>query len=158
MPDLLIAVLQATEPSTRVVVERGLLEQVALTGQALTSILVLGLLVAATLMMLALRRGVDELTRLVRNTSSDITAAVHDAREVADELRAMTSRVRGSVETVSRGVETVTRGLSTASDVVGVVRKRRRRRRGSGPREGSREDGPPDEGPRRDDQPEAEDE
>jgi uncharacterized protein YoxC len=139
---LLTALLQVAEPSTRVIVERTLLEQIALVGQALTSLVVLGLLVAATLTMLALRKGLDELTRLVRNTSSDITAAVHDAREVADELRAMTSRVRGSVETVTRGVESVSRGVATASDAAGVIRKQRRRRR-----RGPRGDGASDRSP-----------
>ncbi|MGQ0767210.1 MAG: DUF948 domain-containing protein [Gemmatimonadota bacterium] len=127
------ALLQAGAEATRIVVERNILEQIGLVGQALTSILVLALLIAATMTLLALRKGLDELTRLVRNTSSDITAAVHDARKVADELRTMTTRVRGSVETVSRGVETVTRGLGGASSAVAAIRKqRRRRRRGAG--------------------------
>lgn len=126
------ALLQAGAEATRIVVERNILEQIGLVGQALTSILVLALLIAATMTLLALRKGLDELTRLVRNTSSDITAAVHDARKVADELRTMTTRVRGSVETVSRGVETVTRGLGGPSAAVAAVRKQRRRRRRGG--------------------------
>ncbi len=104
LPVLLYA-LQA-EP-TRVILERGGLEQVALIGQAVISVVVLGLLLVAIVTLLALRKALDELTRLVRSTSSDITAAVHDAREVADELRRLTGRVRDAADFVSGGVQRV---------------------------------------------------
>lgn len=103
----ILAALQ--DDPTRVVLERGFLENIALVGQAVTSVLVLILLIAATLTLLALRRALDELTRLVRSTSSDITAAVHDAREVADELRRLTGRVRDAADVVRSGAQRVKR-------------------------------------------------
>jgi hypothetical protein len=86
-----------------------------LVGQAVTSVLVLVLLISATLTLLALRRALDELTRLVRSTSSDITAAVHDAREVADELRRLTGRVRDTADVVRVGVQKVRRFVDRGS-------------------------------------------
>jgi hypothetical protein len=150
-----LALLQA-EP-TRVIDERGGLEQAALVGQALTSLLVLVLLVAASVALLALRRALDELTRLVRSTSSDITAAVHDAREVADELRRLTGRVRDTADVVRMGAQRirkfVDRGDSAAAPAPaerleggerpegprGDRRRRKRRRTGDRPR---RDEGP----------------
>ncbi len=102
----LFAVLQ-DPAATRVILERTWLDQFALIGQSLVSILVLVLLVAATFTMLALRKALDELTRLVRSTSSDITAAVHDAREVADELRRLSGRVRDTADIVGAGIRKV---------------------------------------------------
>lgn len=100
----LLLALQAPDVPQRMIIERDWLEQLALIGQSLTSVLVLVLLVAATFALLALRKALDELTRLVRSTSSDITAAVHDAREVADELRRLTGRVRDTADLVTSGV------------------------------------------------------
>lgn len=117
---------QTAEAPTRVLLERSFLENVALVGQALASVVVLVLLVVTAMTLMALRRALDELTRLVRNSSSDITAAIHDAREVADELRTMTHRLRGSADTVKAGVD-VARSASQ------MMKRRRRRRRG--PRE-----------------------
>ncbi|MBL8959248.1 MAG: hypothetical protein JNJ98_05310 [Gemmatimonadetes bacterium] len=110
----LLAALQ--DDPTRVVIERGGLENVALIGQAVTSVLVLVLLVSASLTLLALRRALDELTRLVRSTSSDITAAVHDAREVADELRRLTGRVRDTADVVRSGAQKVRRFMERGSE------------------------------------------
>ena len=110
----LLATLQ--DDPTRVVIERGGLENVALVGQAVTSVLVLVLLISATLTLLALRRALDELTRLVRSTSSDITAAVHDAREVADELRRLTGRVRDTADVVRSGAQKVRRFMERGTD------------------------------------------
>ncbi|MBK8249147.1 MAG: hypothetical protein IPK85_17360 [Gemmatimonadetes bacterium] len=110
----LLATLQ--DDPTRVVIERGGLENVALVGQAVTSVLVLVLLISATLTLLALRRALDELTRLVRSTSSDITAAVHDAREVADELRRLTGRVRDTADVVRSGAQKVRRFMERGSE------------------------------------------
>jgi methyl-accepting chemotaxis protein len=152
----------------RVVIERGGLENAALVGQAITSLLVLVLLVAASLTLFALRRALDELTRLVRSTSSDITAAVHDAREVADELRRLTGRVRDTADIVRSGAQKVRRMVersgSPAAPAVEASdedstdarerpeasrerserRRRKRRRPGDRPRrEDGGSDGPP---------------
>jgi hypothetical protein len=136
----------AEADATRVVIERTWLDTLATVGQSLVSLLVLALLTVGIFALLALRRALDELTRLVKTTSTDITAAVHDARMIADELRGLTSRVRGTVDAVRGGVDSVRR---TVSSIRGDddeeeeeerrrrARRRRRKRRG-GLREGER--------------------
>lgn len=155
-------IVQALGPdATRVVIERTWLDTLATVGQSLVSLLVLGLLTVGIFALLALRRALDELTRLVRTTSADITAAVHDARMMADELRGMTSRVRGTVDAVRGGVDSVRRTVNTIrgnddddeeEERRRRIRRKRRKRRG-GVREGERSARPlpgeagPDEGP-----------
>lgn len=111
----LLAAAQASPETTRVIIERTWLDQVATIGQSLVSLLVLIMLVMATFTLLALRRALDELTRLVRSTSSDITGAVHDARVMVEELRGLSGRVRGTADLV-RG------GMRRAKRVVDFVR------------------------------------
>ncbi len=147
------------QESTRVVIERTWLDTLATVGQSLVSLLVLGLLTVGIFALLALRRALDELTRLVRSTSADITGAVHDARVMADELRGMTSRVRGTVDAVRGGVDSVRRTVDTiaGSDDEDEEERRRRarrkRRKRRGGRDGERRSRPlpgeagPDSGP-----------
>ena len=153
-----LAAVQADPGATRVILERGWLDTVATVGQSLVSLLVLILLVTATFALLALRRALDELTRLVRSTSADITGAVHDARKVVEELRMHSGRVRGTADAVRVGVEKVrgVMGGSRRSEERAVerseltreerIRRRRRRRRG-GDRPRPVEGGEPTEGP-----------
>ncbi len=147
------------QESTRVVIERTWLDTLATVGQSLVSLLVLGLLTVGIFALLALRRALDELTRLVRSTSADITGAVHDARVMADELRGMTSRVRGTVDAVRGGVDSVRRTVDTiagSDDEDEEERRRqarRKRRKRRGGRDGERRSRPlpgeagPDSGP-----------
>lgn len=104
LPFALQTALQADPGITRVMIERTWLDQVATVGQSLISILVLFMLVAATITLFALRRALDELTRLVKSTSADITGAVHDARVVVEEIRNLSGRVRGTADVVRAGV------------------------------------------------------
>ncbi len=145
-PLALLAQLPDPE-ATRVVLERSWLDTVATVGQSLVSLVVLGLLVVGIFTLLALRRALDELTRLVRSTSTDITGAVHDARMVAEEFRGMTHRVRGTVDAVAGGVDSVRRTVDTIrggddededEERRKRLRRKRRRRRGSGHRDGGR--------------------
>jgi hypothetical protein len=104
LPFALQTALQADPEITRVMIERTWLDQVATIGQSLVSVLVLFMLVAATITLFALRRALDELTRLVKSTSADITGAVHDARVVVEEIRNLSGRVRGTADVVRAGV------------------------------------------------------
>lgn len=159
----LVLIAQVADPEmTRVVIERTWLDTIAIVGQSLVALLVLALLTVGIFALLALRRALDELTRLVRSTSADITGAVHDARVMAEELRGMTSRVRGTVDAVRAGVDTARRTVETIRDTDGAdedeeerqrrVRRKRRKRRG-GVRQGERRPPPlpgeagPDSGP-----------
>lgn len=117
LPFALLAAVQDPQ-ATRVILDRTWLDMVATIGQSLVSLLVLILLVTATFALLALRRALDELTRLVRSTSSDITGAVHDARLVVEELRTLSGSVRGTADIVRAGV----RG---AKGVAGLMRRER---------------------------------
>lgn len=148
------------QESTRVVIERTWLDTLATVGQSLVSLLVLGLLTVGIFALLALRRALDELTRLVRSTSADIAGAVHDARVMADELRGMTSRVRGTVDAVRGGVDSVRRTVDTIAgsddeddEEERRRRARRKRRKRRGGRDGERRSRPlpgeagPDSGP-----------
>jgi hypothetical protein len=143
LPFAVLVAVQADPDATRVILERGWLDNVAIVGQSLVSLLVLILLVTATFALLALRRALDELTRLVRSTSADITGAVHDARKVVEELRMLSGRVRGTADAVRVGVEKVrgVMGRPHGSEERSLersemsreerLRRRRRRRRGS---------------------------
>ena len=156
-----VLIMQVADPEmTRVVIERTWLDTLATVGQSLVSLLVLALLTVGIFALMALRRALDELTRLVRSTAADITGAVHDARMMAEELRGMTSRVHGTVDAVRTGVDTARRTVDAIRGTDGDedeerqrrLRRKRRKRRG-GVREGERRPSPlpgeagPDAGP-----------
>jgi hypothetical protein len=87
--------------------QRGFMETLAMTGQFVVSLVVLVLLGAVVYMLLALRKSVQDLTKLLNSSSGDITAAAHSVRHVAEDVRGITQSVKTDVGAVSDTVRLV---------------------------------------------------
>lgn len=94
----------ADSATTRIVVESGWLADIASIGQGIVSLLVTVMLVLIVLMLVALKRSLDELTKLVKASHQPVHEALQDVRVVTSELRTLAQSVR---EPVKRIVETV---------------------------------------------------
>jgi len=87
--------------------QRGFMETLAMTGQFVVSLVVLVLLGAVVYVLLALRKSVQDLTKLLNSSSGDITAAAHSVRHVAEDVRGITQSVKTDVGAVSDTVRLV---------------------------------------------------
>lgn len=87
--------------------QRGFMETLAMTGQFVVSVVVLVLLFAVVYVLLALRKSVQDLTKLLNSSSGDITAAAHSVRHVAEDVRGITQSVKTDVSAVSDTVRLV---------------------------------------------------
>ena len=87
--------------------QRGFMETLAMTGQFVVSLVVLVLLFAVVYVLLALRKSVQDLTKLLNSSSGDITAAAHSVRHVAEDVRGITQSVKTDVGAVSDTVRLV---------------------------------------------------
>lgn len=100
--------------------ERGLMETLAVGGQFVVSLVVLALLAAVVFVLLALRKSVGELTRLLNSSYGDLSSAAHSVRNVAEDVRGITQSVKTDVGAVSdtiRHVNTrVRRAVRRAED------------------------------------------
>jgi methyl-accepting chemotaxis protein len=93
---------------------RGFMETLAVTGQFVVSLVVLGLLGAVVFVLLALRKSVQDLTRLLNASSGDISAAAHSVRHVAEDVRGITQSVKTDVGAVSDTIRHVNKGVRRA--------------------------------------------
>jgi methyl-accepting chemotaxis protein len=96
------------------VAERGLMETLAVVGQFAVSLVVLALLGAVVFVLLALRKSVQELTRLLNSSYGDISAAAHSVRNVAEDVRGITQSVKTDVGAVSDTIRQVNSGVRRA--------------------------------------------
>ena len=87
--------------------QRGFMETLAMTGQFVVSLVVLVLLGAVVYVLLALRKSVQDLTKLLNSSSGDISAAAHSVRHVAEDVRGITQSVKTDVGAVSDTVRLV---------------------------------------------------
>lgn len=87
--------------------ERGFMETLAMTGQFVVSMVVLVLLGAVVFVLIALRKSVQDLTKLLNSSSGDISAAAHSVRHVAEDVRGITQSVKTDVGAVSDTVRLV---------------------------------------------------
>ena len=94
--------------------ERGLMETLAVTGQFAVSVVVLVLLGALVWVLLALRKTVQELTKLVHSSYGDISSAAHSVRNVAEDVRGITQSVKTDVGAVSDTIRRVNSGVRRA--------------------------------------------
>ncbi|HEX6316701.1 MAG TPA: hypothetical protein VFZ73_17640 [Gemmatimonadaceae bacterium] len=92
---------QAIRDTVVMIPARGFLETVAVTGQFVVSLVVLVLVGAVVIVLFALRKSVQELTKLLHASSGDISGATHSIRNVADDVRAITQSVKTDVGAVS---------------------------------------------------------
>lgn len=89
--------------------ERGVMETLAITGQFVVSLIVLILLAALVFMLVAMRKTVQELTKLLHSSYGDVSAAAHSVRNVAEDVRGITQNVKtdfGAVSDTIRHVNT----------------------------------------------------
>ena len=93
---------------------RSFMETLAVTGQFLVSLVVLGLLAAVVFVLIALRKSVQDLTRLLNASSGDISAAAHSVRNVAEDVRGITQSVKTDVGAVSDTIRHVNKGVRRA--------------------------------------------
>ena len=94
--------------------DRGFMETLAVTGQFVVSLVVLVLLGAVVFVLLALRKSVQDLTRLLNASSGDISAAAHSVRNVAEDVRGITQSVKTDVGAVSDTIRRVNSGVRRA--------------------------------------------
>jgi hypothetical protein len=87
------------------------METLAVTGQFVVSLVVLILLGAVVFVLLALRKSVQDLTKLLNSSSGDISAAAHSVRHVAEDVRGITQSVKTDVGAVSDTIRYVNRGV-----------------------------------------------
>lgn len=95
-------------------VERTFWENLAAGGQFAVSIVVLVLLAMVVFVLLALRKSVQELTRLLHSSYGDISAAAHSVRNVAEDVRGITQSVKTDVGAVSQTIRHVNAGVRRA--------------------------------------------
>ncbi len=94
--------------------ERSLIENLAVGGQFVVSLVVMVLLAAIVFVLLAMRKSVQELTRLLHSSYGDISAAAHSVRNVAEDVRGITQSVKTDVGAVSDTVRHVNTGVRRA--------------------------------------------
>ena len=90
--------------------DRGFMETLAITGQFIVSLVVLVLLGAVVFVLLALRKSVEGLTKLLNASSGDISAAAHSVRHVAEDVRGITQTVKTDVGALSDTIRHVNSG------------------------------------------------
>ena len=94
--------------------EKSVMETLAATGQFAVSLVVLILLGAIVFVLIALRKSVQELTRLLHSSYGDISAAAHSVRNVAEDVRGITQSVKTDVGAVSDTIRHVNSGVRRA--------------------------------------------
>lgn len=111
--------LQAAADSvgTRIVVEHSWLDTAANVGQSLVSFLVLVMLVMGVLLLYALKKTIDELTKLIRSAYEPLRTAIAEAREVTGEVRAMAKGLKAPVERASETIDEASDRFRAVMDV-----------------------------------------
>ncbi|HEX9565079.1 MAG TPA: hypothetical protein VF981_13945 [Gemmatimonadaceae bacterium] len=95
-------------------VDRSAMETLVAGGQFAVSLVVLILLAAIVIVLVALRKSVQELTRLLHSSYGDISAAAHAVRNVSEDVRGITQSVKTDVAAVSDTVRYVNKGVRRA--------------------------------------------
>jgi len=116
----LLALAQATADSaaTRIVVEHSWLDTLANVAQSLVSVLVMVMLVMGVILLYALRKSIDELTKLVRSSNDPVRAAIGEIREVTGEVRALAKSLRAPITLAGETLEDVSDRFRGAVDRV----------------------------------------
>ena len=94
--------------------QRSFMENLAVVGQFAVSLVVLALLGAVVFVLLALRKSVQELTKLLHSSYGDISSAAHSVRNVAEDVRGITQSVKTDVGAVSDTIRHVNSGVRRA--------------------------------------------
>jgi len=106
LPDTIVTKQIADRPWYQVLID---------IEQAIIPLVLIALLVAIAMGVFKLKKGINEATRLLRESGSDISGAAHSVRNVAEDMRSITSSVRGDVKEVGVTVRAVNDGLRAAA-------------------------------------------
>ena len=98
-------------------VEHSWLDTAANVGQSLVSFLVLVMLVMGVLLLYALKKTIDELTKLIRSAYEPLRTAIAEAREVTGEVRAMAKGLKAPVERASETIDEASDRFRAVMDV-----------------------------------------
>ncbi|MFN8579629.1 MAG: hypothetical protein U0163_01435 [Gemmatimonadaceae bacterium] len=109
---------------TRTITERGWLETMVAVEQAIVGLFMLGMLVVLVLILVAIKKSVQELTKLIQLSFSDISGAAHSVRNVADDVSFMTRSLRKDVERIG---DTITEVNGRVREAVEGAEERVRR-------------------------------
>jgi hypothetical protein len=110
---------QAALPDTIVtkqIAQRGWLETLVSVEQAIVGLLSLVLLAAVVLMLVALRKGLQELTSLLQNSTKEVSQATTAVRNVADDVKHVVGKVRDEMDDVVDTVRSVHERVRDAVD------------------------------------------
>jgi methyl-accepting chemotaxis protein len=91
--------------------DQGFMATLAVTGQFVVSLVVLVLLGAVVFVLLALRKSVHELTKLLNSSYGDISATAHSVRNVAEDVRGITQSLKTDVGAMSDTIRHVNSGV-----------------------------------------------
>lgn len=108
----------ADTSATRFVVERSWLDTLANIAQSLVSILIMVMLVMGVLLLYALRKSIDELSRLVRSANTPLQAAITEARQVTGEIRGIAASLKAPLALAGETIEEATERAQDAMDAV----------------------------------------
>jgi uncharacterized protein YoxC len=85
--------------------------------QAIVPLALIALLAAIAFGVYKLGQGLQEVSRLVKASTGDLSGAAHSVRNVAEDIRGITGAVRGDVEGLSDTVKTVNERVRAAVSV-----------------------------------------
>lgn len=108
----------ADSSATRLVVEHSWLDTLANIAQSLVSVLIMVMLVMGVLLLYALRKSIDELSKLVRSANTPLQAAITEAREVTGEVRAIAASLKAPLALAGETIEDASDRVQDAMDVV----------------------------------------
>ena len=118
---LIVGLVQASvRPDTivaRTMPVRGIFEYSSGILQILVLLLGVGVLITLVLLLLAVKKGIEQLNETVDKLSGDVRPLIKNANEVIGEARKVVARVRGDVERVSEAASAVSDQLLYAAEV-----------------------------------------
>lgn len=116
-PSMLLLQAAADSAATRVVVERTWLDTVASVGLSLVSLFVLITLVLGVALLFALKKSLDELTKLIRSAYEPLRGALAETREMTREVRAIVQSIREPLAVAGETIEDASDRVRAAMDV-----------------------------------------
>jgi uncharacterized protein YoxC len=101
---------------TRTITERGWLETLVSIEQAVVGLAMLGMLLTIVLVLMAIRKSMQELSRLIQTSIGDISGTAHSIRSVAEDVRGVSKSLRSDFDAVSETVRDVNERVRDAVD------------------------------------------
>ncbi|MFP5355231.1 MAG: hypothetical protein ACLGIK_08780 [Gemmatimonadota bacterium] len=116
-PSILLLQAAADSAATRVVVERTWLDTVASVGLSLVALFVLIMLVLGVVLLFALKKSLDELTKLIRSAYEPLRGALAETRHVTGEVRAIVQSIKEPLALAGETIEDASDRVRAVMDV-----------------------------------------